>query len=501
MKHNKHQSEIMKEQAVCLGYHMQTTQKQHVCTAAPRKQDPYLALIASDISYEYQSFPRIALNCRKQQRRGDFCPMHLFGPVRVSNCNFIDIDALPGLQLVETYPTHSLFAYYHYFFCVGPDGSRSLQREKVALLAFPGTHNLKGVIADSKLNFVEQIIFSNQQGGVILPASSEPALTAKKFVVSDKLRQMMCLQPPSRQEGEESVQKECPTSAINNGISVLWRYRVHKGFLSELGKAMAMFPVHRVVLMLRRGVCSNRACFSDDDETQHTATEVLLSPRGHSQSTAIAAGTCKNQAEKQCDVGYTDFDRIIVTGHSLGGAVACLYTLSCLHHDPEMKDKISCVTFGAPLVGDVNMARCIQMSGWTDLFQHFVYRSDVVPRLLANRLRFQDILATVGSDLWKGLWRQQKATKDDSVRKEKDATVRKTQNMMQDVNVFACAGWYHFLSPHDDVAYFSTAVSQEAFEYLKNIRNSRGKNVGDHTVRAYNEGMSHYTMQMMAMNA
>ncbi|XP_059455243.1 senescence-associated carboxylesterase 101-like [Corylus avellana] len=76
----------------------------------------------------------------------------------------------------------------------------------------------------------------------------------------------------------------------------------------------------------------------------------------------------------------------IITGHSLGGSVAYLFTLWLL-------DKINlattkrplCITFGSPLIGDDGLQEAIlQYSTWNSCFLHVVLDRDPVPRVLIS---------------------------------------------------------------------------------------------------------------------
>lgn len=80
------------------------------------------------------------------------------------------------------------------------------------------------------------------------------------------------------------------------------------------------------------------------------------------------------------------FDRVVFTGHSLGGAIAiiafCVYRCWC-HSDPKRNDNAVLVTFGAPRVGDVKFMEefCRENSG---RFHHIVHPGDPVPELPPN---------------------------------------------------------------------------------------------------------------------
>lgn len=76
--------------------------------------------------------------------------------------------------------------------------------------------------------------------------------------------------------------------------------------------------------------------------------------------------------------------RIIVTGHSLGGAVATVVALRLLHEmTPSVAPRVRCITFGAPLIGDSDLRETVKKRNWASVFHHFIHPSDVVPRLLA----------------------------------------------------------------------------------------------------------------------
>uniref|UniRef100_F6HV25 Senescence-associated carboxylesterase 101 n=1 Tax=Vitis vinifera TaxID=29760 RepID=F6HV25_VITVI len=70
--------------------------------------------------------------------------------------------------------------------------------------------------------------------------------------------------------------------------------------------------------------------------------------------------------------------QLIITGHSLGGAVASLFTL-CLLDENLLKPKCRpfCITFGSPLVGGFGL----QHSIWNSFFLHVVSNQDPVPGL------------------------------------------------------------------------------------------------------------------------
>lgn len=75
---------------------------------------------------------------------------------------------------------------------------------------------------------------------------------------------------------------------------------------------------------------------------------------------------------------------LIITGHSLGGSVASLFTLWLLNKINLANTKRPlCVTFGSPLIGDGGLQKAIlQYSVWNSCFLHVVSDQDPVPRVL-----------------------------------------------------------------------------------------------------------------------
>lgn len=70
--------------------------------------------------------------------------------------------------------------------------------------------------------------------------------------------------------------------------------------------------------------------------------------------------------------------QLIITGHSLGGSVASLFTLYLLDSmDKKSKCRPICITFGSPLIGNFGL----QHSHWNSFFLHVVSNKDPVPGL------------------------------------------------------------------------------------------------------------------------
>jgi hypothetical protein len=80
-------------------------------------------------------------------------------------------------------------------------------------------------------------------------------------------------------------------------------------------------------------------------------------------------------------------DDIVVTGHSLGGAVAQLLTISLFDminshaNREELRGKIRCVTFASPTVASGYLVNRINMT-LKSRFWHFVHSEDLVPKIL-----------------------------------------------------------------------------------------------------------------------
>ncbi|XQJ25561.1 Lipase (class 3), putative [Leishmania guyanensis] len=73
---------------------------------------------------------------------------------------------------------------------------------------------------------------------------------------------------------------------------------------------------------------------------------------------------------------------VVICGHGVGGAAAAwLTTCLLLENTPETRDRLMCVTFGAPLIASQSLSEVLVKNDLAKNFHHFVYGSDMVPRL------------------------------------------------------------------------------------------------------------------------
>nr|XP_048327100.1 senescence-associated carboxylesterase 101-like [Ziziphus jujuba var. spinosa] len=79
---------------------------------------------------------------------------------------------------------------------------------------------------------------------------------------------------------------------------------------------------------------------------------------------------------------------LIITGHSLGGSIASLFTLWMLDSMDLTKTKRPlCITFGSPLLGDSSLQKAIfQYQTWNSCFLHVVTSLDPVPRIFMHHI-------------------------------------------------------------------------------------------------------------------
>lgn len=75
--------------------------------------------------------------------------------------------------------------------------------------------------------------------------------------------------------------------------------------------------------------------------------------------------------------------RVIITGHSLGGATAMLYTLAACEKPGVDMHYVKCITFGCPLSVDSSLFDSLRPRSELDgVFHHVVHPFDPVPKLI-----------------------------------------------------------------------------------------------------------------------
>ncbi|KAG5483982.1 hypothetical protein LSCM1_05833 [Leishmania martiniquensis] len=148
------------------------------------------------------------------------------------------------------------------------------------------------------------------------------------------LHEGVCLRRTTTEVAEDGGRAEA-TAVLNGGVRKVWEYQVHRGFAQEAQEVG--LPFDSLLEDVRSG-------------------------------------------------GYT----LVLCGHSLGGATAQYLSLQLLHRcasllvprgAEEDAPRLLCVSLGAPLLGNYELADHVQSCGWTHIFHNFVYRSDIVPRL------------------------------------------------------------------------------------------------------------------------
>ncbi|TPP50154.1 Lipase (class 3) family protein [Leishmania donovani] len=75
-------------------------------------------------------------------------------------------------------------------------------------------------------------------------------------------------------------------------------------------------------------------------------------------------------------------EEVVLCGHGIGGAVASwLTTCMLLENTPQTRDRLLCVTFGAPLIASRSLSNLLMKNELAKNYQNFVNGSDMVPRL------------------------------------------------------------------------------------------------------------------------
>lgn len=80
----------------------------------------------------------------------------------------------------------------------------------------------------------------------------------------------------------------------------------------------------------------------------------------------------------------TDAKSLVITGHSIGGAIASLCTLWLLSYINSISSSlpVMCITFGSPLLGNKSFSQAISREKWGGNFCHVVSKHDIMPRFL-----------------------------------------------------------------------------------------------------------------------
>ncbi|PRQ25466.1 putative carboxylesterase [Rosa chinensis] len=86
-------------------------------------------------------------------------------------------------------------------------------------------------------------------------------------------------------------------------------------------------------------------------------------------------------------IELSEISLIIITGQSVGGSAATLFTLWLLKGLDLLKTKRPlCITFGSPLVGDEHLRQCVsQFATWKSCFLHVASNQDPTPKLFLTR--------------------------------------------------------------------------------------------------------------------
>ncbi|KAI3871245.1 hypothetical protein MKW98_015145 [Papaver atlanticum] len=159
--------------------------------------------------------------------------------------------------------------------------------------------------------------------------------------------------------------------------------KVHMGFLEALGLGnrdqITTFHNH-LQAVGGRGGYNSKTSFPDEHTKSDATGKKRLLPE-MSELTAYYA--VRTRLKELLDEHKNA--KFLVTGHSLGGALAVLFpSVLVLHEEMEMMNRLLCVyTFGQPRIGDRQLGRYMEahLNYPTPRYFRVVYCNDLVPRL------------------------------------------------------------------------------------------------------------------------
>ncbi|CAN4093296.1 unnamed protein product [Withania somnifera] len=130
---------------------------------------------------------------------------------------------------------------------------------------------------------------------------------------------------------------------------------------------------------------SNRRSRSKLLESKTRPTKLTQKPAAHRGFMARAKGI---PALELYRLAQKKKRRLVLCGHSLGGAVAVLATLAILRvFAASLKDndkvQLKCITFSQPPVGNAALRDYVNGKGWQNYFKTYCIPEDLVPRILS----------------------------------------------------------------------------------------------------------------------
>ncbi|WP_433929417.1 lipase family protein [Sorangium cellulosum] len=144
---------------------------------------------------------------------------------------------------------------------------------------------------------------------------------------------------------------------------------VHGGFFRAF---LGLWPLTRI--LLRSATRKYSVCdMQEIDKRAHTCQTVFHNESINAENSNVCPAT----------KGRHPMERLYITGHSLGGALAVLAAAAICRERSlaDVREKLCGVyTFGQPMVGDEVFAGVFEPMFGSRLFRH-VYRRDVVPHL------------------------------------------------------------------------------------------------------------------------